>query len=102
MPDYALICRDAPGVLQQRLACRAQHMAGLKREKAAGSIVEGGAILGPDGQMAGSVVLCRFDDRTALDAYLAREVYARDGVWQEIEVLDLRLVDWPKLMGDHP
>ncbi len=99
MPDYALICRDAPGVLERRLAARAEHMAGLKLEKAEGRIVDGGAILDAEGSMAGSVVLCRFDDRSALDAYLAREVYAREEIWGDVEVLEMRFVDWPKLMN---
>ncbi|MFG6082601.1 YciI family protein [Paracoccus litorisediminis] len=97
--DFALICRDAPDVLDNRLAARAEHMAGLKLEKSAGTIVDGGAILDGEGNMAGSVVLCRFPDRAALDAYLAREVYARAGVWGEIEIIEMRFVDWPKLMG---
>ena len=99
MPDYALICRDASGVLERRLAARAEHMAGLKVEKGEGHIVDGGAILDVDGNMAGSVVLCRFDDRSKLDAYLAREVYAREGIWGDVEVLEMRFVDWPKLMN---
>lgn len=98
--DFALICRDAPGALKQRLAARAEHMAGLKTGKAGGTIVDGGAILDADGNMAGSVVLCRFPDRAALDDYLAREVYARDGIWGEIEIVEMRFVDWPKLMAD--
>lgn len=98
--DFALICRDAPGALQRRLLSRDAHMAGLRREKRMETIVDGGAILDAQGDMAGSVVLCRFPDRAALDAYLAREVYARDGVWAEIEILEMRFVDWTKLMAD--
>lgn len=99
MVDYVLICRDAPGMLSRRLACRAEHMAGLKVEKAAGRIVDGGAILDAEGNMTGSVVLCRFDDRSGLEAYLKREIYARDDVWGEIEILEARFVAWDKLMA---
>lgn len=97
--DFALICRDGPGVLEKRLAARAQHMAGLKLEKSAGTIVDGGAILDANGNMAGSVVLCRFPDRAELDACLSREIYVRDGVWEEIEIIEMRFVDWAKLMA---
>lgn len=100
MPQYGLICRDAPGVLEKRLAARAEHMAGLKVEKAANRIVDGGAILDEAGNMAGSVVLCQFDSRADLDAYLQREIYARDGIWGDIEIIEMRFVDWPKLMQD--
>ncbi|MGV0876197.1 YciI family protein [Martelella sp. FLE1502] len=98
MRQFALICRDAPGALERRLAARAEHMAGLKVEKAANTIIDGGAIMDAEGNMIGSVVLCQFKDRAALDAYLAREVYARQGIWGEIEILDMRFVDWVKLM----
>ena len=97
--DFALICRDSSGALGKRLAARAEHMAGLKVGKTDGSIVDGGAILDAQGNMVGSVVLCRFPDRTALDAYLLREVYAREEIWGDIEILDMRFVDWPKLMA---
>ncbi|MGI3170888.1 YciI family protein [Pseudooceanicola sp. C21-150M6] len=99
MQQFALICRDAPGVLEKRLAARAEHMAGLKVEKAAGRIVDGGAIIDDDGNMAGSVVLCAFEDRAGLDAYLEREVYAREGIWGDIEIVPLKIVDWDKLMA---
>lgn len=99
MPDYALICRDAPDALARRMDTRGAHMDGLKVEKAAGRIIDGGAILAPDGSMCGSVVLCRFDDRAALDAYLAREIYIRENVWDTIEVIEMRLVDWTTLMS---
>lgn len=100
MQHFALICRDAEGVLERRLAARAEHMAGLKIEKCANRIVDGGAILDETGNMAGSVVLCQFEDRTALDAYLEREVYMREGIWGEVEIIPMRFVNWTKLMAD--
>jgi len=97
--DFALICRDGPGKLEKRLAARTEHMAGLKVEKAAGTIVDGGAILDAGGNMVGSVVLCRFPDRAALDEYLAREIYAREKIWGDIDIIEMRFVDWAKLMA---
>ena len=58
--DFALICRDGRDALQRRLAARVEHMAGLKTGKTDGTIVDGGAILDDEGNMVGSVVLCRF------------------------------------------
>lgn len=98
--DFALICRDAPDARDRRLAIRPAHFEGLKRERRDGYILEGGAILNEAGEMVGSVVLCRFPDRAALDAYLAREPYVQGKVWGEIEILETRFVDWPKLMGE--
>lgn len=98
--DFALICRDGRDALRRRLAARAEHMAGLKTGKTDGTIVDGGAILDDEGNMVGSVVLCRFPDRQALDAYLKSEVYAREQIWGDIEILEMRFVDWPKLMAN--
>lgn len=98
--DFALICRDGPGKVERRMAARAEHMAGLKSAKADGTIIDGGAMLDDEGNMVGSVVLCRFADRAALDAYLDREPYAREGIWGDVEIVEMRFVDWPKLMGE--
>ena len=92
--QFALICRDAPGSLDRRLAARAEHLAGVHRLKSSGNILDGGAILDGDGQMTGSVVLCAFPDRAALEAWLASEPFVRDEVWGQVEVLNFRQVDW--------
>lgn len=100
MQQFALICRDAPDALAARMAARADHMAGLKTERTAGHMVDGGAMLDEVGNMVGSVVLCQFESRAALDDYLSREIYAREGIWGEIEIIPMRFVDWSKLMAD--
>ena len=92
--QFALICRDAPDVLAKRLANRDAHLKSIHSIKAEGSILDGGALLSDEGEMIGSVVLCEFEDRTELDAYLAREVYAAEGIWCDIEVLPFKRVQW--------
>lgn len=92
--QFALICRDGPDTLDRRMAARGEHLAGVHRLRRAGVILDGGAILDDAGRMVGSVVLCDFADRAALDAWLATEPFVRDGVWQQIEVLAFRRVDW--------
>ncbi|MCV9938292.1 YciI family protein [Boseaceae bacterium BT-24-1] len=93
---FAIIARDskAANTLARRLAARDEHLEGIHRMKAKGSIVDSGAMLTEDGTMVGSIVLCDFPDRAALDAYLASEVYAREGVWGEIEIVPFRRVAW--------
>lgn len=94
--QFALICRDAPNVLQRRLAARAEHMQNIHTMKKSGSIIDGGAILDDDRNMIGSVVLCEFPDRETLDTYLKSEVYAREGIWGEIEIIQMKRVAWSK------
>lgn len=97
--QFTLICRDGDGSLNNRMNARSEHMAGLKLEKASGTIRDGGAILDRDKNMIGSVVLCEFEDRDALNKYLFREIYALSGVWEDIEILEMHFVDWPKLLN---
>ena len=92
--QFALICRDAPGALEKRLAARDRHIETVHAMKAAGTVIDGGAILNEAGEMAGSVVLCDFPDRAALDAWLDSEIYVREGVWRDIEILPFRRVQW--------
>ncbi len=50
----------------------------------------GGAILSGSGDMVGSMLLVEFQDRADVDAWLARDPYVTDGVWQEVEVHPFR------------
>lgn len=94
--QFTIIARDdiAAGTLEKRLAAREKHMKSIHAMKAAGTIIDGGALLDDDGKMIGSVILCEFPDRAALDEYVAREVYFADGVWKDIDVLPFRRVQW--------
>lgn len=94
--QFSLIARDKPGVLEKRLAARAAHMAGVKRGKAEGWIIDGGALIDEEGQMCGSSMLLEFPDRAALDGYVATEVYQTTGVWGEVTILPMRRVDWAR------
>ena len=101
---FVIVAKDGPGAETQerRLTVRPEHMEGLRRLRIEGRMIDGGAILDEAGGMVGSVVLCDFPDRAALDAYLREEVYARERVWQDISVYPLRRVDWDALLGSAP
>ncbi|MCJ2877628.1 hypothetical protein JUM41_25640 [Rhizobium pusense] len=94
--QFTIIARDdkAEGTLDKRLAAREKHMERIHAMKADGSIIDGGALVDDEGRMIGSVVLCEFADRAALDAYIGSEIYFTDGVWKDIEVLPFRRVQW--------
>lgn len=94
--QFTIIARDdtAEGTPDRRLAAREKHMERIHAMKAEGSVIDGGAILDNAGNMIGSVVLCEFPDRAALDDYIESEIYFTDGVWKDIEVLPFRRVHW--------
>lgn len=72
--QFALICRDKTDALDKCMAGRSAHMAGLKVEKNNGTMRDGEAILNGNNEMIGSVILCEFEDRAALEDYLSRAI----------------------------
>ena len=94
--QFTIIALDdtSEGTLDRRLAARDQHMERIHAMKADGSIIDGGALIDDDGKMIGSVVLCEFPDRAALNAYVEGETYFVEGVWKQIDVLPFRRVQW--------
>ena len=81
---------DFPDAGDRRLAVREAHLEGVRRMKAAGTFVLGGALLDAAGGMIGSMMLVEFSDRAALDLWLAGEVYATGGVWETVDVRPFR------------
>lgn len=94
--QFTIIARDdtAEGTLDKRLAARTEHMERIYAMKAEGTIIDGGAITNVEGKMIGSIILCEYPDRSALDAYIKSEIYYREGIWKDIEVLPFRRVQW--------
>ena len=89
--QFAIIAHDLPGdeAHMRRLDARAEHMESIRQLKIEGRILDGGALLDDSGRMSGSVVLCDFQDRAALDAYLANEPYMRKKVWSDVKNSDI-------------
>ena len=75
----------------RRLAARSAHFQGIPEMVAKGEIVSGSAILDDAGNMIGSAVIAEFPSRDDLDAWLEREPYVKQGVWQKIEVRPIRI-----------
>lgn len=95
MQQYALVAYDYTdeSALDRRLACRDAHLEGIRELVRQGNFISGGAILNNDGKMIGSSVHCQFDNRSELDAWLERDPYVTQKVWEHIEIRDVRLVD---------
>ena len=81
---------DGPNMLEKRMAVRPRHLEGMK---ALGrQIIAAGGLLDEDGKMKGSALIMEFQDRAALDDYLAGEPYVVEGVWQKIVVEPMNVV----------
>ena len=75
----------------RRRAARGMHFEGIKAMVERGELRAGGAILDDAGNMIGSALFAEFPGRAALDAWLEREPYVKQGVWQRVEVKPFRL-----------
>jgi len=89
---YAVTAIDKPNALETRLANRAAHL-----EYAAKlPLVVGGPMLSDDGEgMVGSLLVIEAEDRTALDALLAEDPYAKAGLFESVTVRPFKKV-FPK------
>ncbi len=80
-----------PDAQTRRMAVRADHLANMKKLKAAGNYLIGGAILNDQEKMIGSAMIMDFPDRAALDACLKADPYSTGGVWKDIEIKPYRV-----------
>jgi uncharacterized protein YciI len=90
--QFLVIARDGAdeGALERRQQTRPAHLAGIGPLVESGNVLVGGAILSATGDMVGSMLLVEFPGKEDVDAWLARDAYVTDGVWQEIEVRPFR------------
>lgn len=87
---FVLLCTDAEGTVEQRLATRPAHIARLEQLNAEGRVLTAGAMPkdreNPQAGFYGSVMIVDFDSREQLDAWLAEEPFVKAGVYQHVEV----------------
>ena len=88
---FALRCLDKADGLTLRQQTRANHLAHLDRH--APHVLAAGALLGEDGATPiGSLLLVEFDDRPAVDRFLADDPYAKAGLFADVDVTPWRKV----------
>jgi uncharacterized protein len=90
--EFLVIAKDGTddGALERRRQTRPAHLTGIGPLVESGNVLVGGAILSGSGDMVGSMLLVEFPAREDVDAWLARDPYVTDGVWQEVEVRPFR------------
>ena len=81
-----------PEALSRRMQQRPAHMDGVRRMKAEGTFLDGGAMLDEQSRTIGSMVLVEFPSRSEVDAWLARDPYVTGRVWEHITVRPFRRV----------
>lgn len=93
MVQFLVLAYDGTdeGAIARRRAARPAHFEGIKPLVARGELLAAGAVLDDSGKMIGSAVMAEFSSRAELDAWLARDPYVTQGVWQKIEVKPFRM-----------
>ena len=81
---------DGENMLKRRMEVRPRHLENMAKVK--GKVICAGGLLDEEGRMKGSALVMEFEDRAALDAYLAAEPYVTEGVWEKIEVEPMNVV----------
>ncbi|HEV7265236.1 MAG TPA: YciI family protein [Falsiroseomonas sp.] len=79
----------------RRLAARDAHVAFIAAEAKAGRLVLGLPLHDEQAHSLGSLMVLDVPDQAGVDAYLAAEPFARDGVWQRIETHPFRIAPLP-------
>ncbi|RPI28154.1 MAG: hypothetical protein EHM70_17030 [Chloroflexota bacterium] len=75
------------GALERRLAAREDHLKLFRERVDQGKFLFGSALLNDDGKMIGSMIICEFPSREALDEeWLKHEPYMLGSVWKRVEV----------------
>lgn len=84
--QFLINAHDHPDALPRRLEVREKHIALGDKMRAEGTMLYAAAILDDGGEMKGSMIVCEFPDRAALDAYLEQEPYVTGNVWGVIDI----------------
>lgn len=87
--QFIVIGRDGTdnGALDRRMGAREAHLAMAREMHGAGKWLYAAAMLNEKEQMCGSMIVCEFESRQALEKeWLDREPYIREKVWERIEI----------------
>ncbi len=93
--EFLVIAYDGTdeGALERRLKVRETHLVQARRMKKDGQLIEGGALLSPEGTMIGSTLYLRFETAEELHRYLGNDPYTTGHVWLHTEVFPIKLAE---------
>lgn len=77
--------------LQRRMSVRDAHLKVARKMHDEGKLLFGGAILGTDGSMKGSVVLVEMESLEEVEKWLAEEIYLSSNVWDKVSIYPLKV-----------
>lgn len=87
--QFIVIGRDGTdeNALERRMAAREAHLETARKMHESGNWLYAAAILDDEGKMAGSMIVCDFESREALERqWLDNEAYVKGNVWETVEI----------------
>lgn len=91
--QYLIHAYDYADALDRRMAARPAHFEGARQLKANGQFILGGALLDPNGNMMGSMLLLEFETEAEFQTWYDNEPYIQGKVWERIDVKPFRKAD---------
>ncbi|MBC3540100.1 YciI family protein [Rufibacter sediminis] len=88
MPQYLITALDYTDdqALDRRMATRPAHLEMVKKLKASGNFILGGAMLSPEEKMKGSTMVMEFENEAAIQQWLDQEPYLLQKVWEKVDI----------------
>lgn len=93
MPQFMIIAHDATDseALNRRMAARQEHLEHIARAKAEGHAKMGAALFNEQDVMSGSCIIAEFENREALDSWIAHDPYVLQKVWDRITITKCKI-----------
>lgn len=79
-PVWLVEATYAPDAAEARVPFRAEHLVGIEARKAAGVIIEAGALM----DVSATIIIVRAADEAEAIAIVSDDVYLRNGIWVEV------------------
>jgi uncharacterized protein YciI len=90
-----LIAEDGEGAARRRASARAAHVARMEAAAAEGVLACGGALLGPDGAVVGSIAVTRHASEAEARRWWAEDPFVTQEVWAEMTFHATRFAPLP-------
>ena len=90
MPLFVLSCTDNEGTVEKRIATRPAHVARLEQLNDEGRLIVAGALPkdpnNPQAGFYGSTIIVDFENREAVEAWVAEEPFLKEGIYSHIDI----------------
>lgn len=84
--QFIVIANDLPDAAERRKAARPAHLEMIAALRGEGRMLYAAGMMDEAGAFNGSMIVCDFEDRAALEAWLSAEPYVVHRVWGNIDI----------------